>query len=127
MAKEIENLKSVSDKWKTYLAIAVVVATLYLYYSNPLAFNTLTKVLITLVLFGIAVTVFIKSSQGDRFVHFLKETRIELRKVVWPTRQETIKTTGIIMIAVIVVAIFLWIIDAFFTWGVGSISLINIF
>ena len=127
MAKEIENLKSVSDKWKTYLAIAVVVATLYLYYSNPLAFNTLTKVLITLVLFGIAVAVFIKSSQGDRFVHFLKETRIELRKVVWPTRQETIKTTGIIMIAVIVVAIFLWIIDAFFTWGVGSISLINIF
>ena len=127
MAKEIENLKSVSDKWKTYLAIALVVATLYLYYSNPLAFNTLTKVLITLFLFGIAVTVFIKSSQGDRFVHFLKETRIELRKVVWPTRQETIKTTGIIMIAVIVVAIFLWIIDAFFTWGVGSISLINIF
>ena len=127
MAKEIENLKSVSDKWKTYLAIAIVLASLYLYYSNPLAFNTLTKVLITLFLFGIAVTVFIKSSQGDRFVHFLKETRIELRKVVWPTRQETIKTTGIIMIAVIVVAIFLWIIDAFFTWGVGSISLINIF
>ena len=127
MAKEIENLKSVSDKWKTYLAIASVIATLYLYYSNPLDLNTLTKVLITLVLFGIAIIVFIKSSQGERFVHFLKETRIELRKVVWPTRQETMKTTGIIMIAVIVVAIFLWIIDAFFTWGVGSISLINIF
>ena len=127
MAKEIENLKSVSDKWKTYLAIAVVIIALYLYYSNPLAFNTLTKVLITLVLFGVAITVFIKSSQGDRFVHFLKETRIELRKVVWPTRQETAKTTGIIMIAVVIVAIFLWIIDAFFTWGVGSISLINIF
>ena len=76
---------------------------------------------------GIAGIIFIKSAQGDRFLHFLKETRIELRKVVWPTRQETIKTTGIIMIAVIVVAIFLWIIDAFFTWGVGSISLINIF
>ena len=127
MAKEIENLKSVSDKWKTYLAIAIVIATLYLYYSNPLAFNTLTKVLITLVLFGLAITVFINSSQGDRFVHFLKETRIELRKVVWPTRQETAKTTGIIMIAVVIVAIFLWIVDAFFTWGVGSISSINIF
>jgi preprotein translocase subunit SecE len=127
VAKEIENLKSVSDKWKIYLAIAIVIATLYSYYSNPLAFNTLTKVLITLVLFGVAITVFIKSSQGDRFVHFLKETRIELRKVVWPSRQETLKTTGIIMIAVIIVAIFLWIIDAFFTWGVGSISSLNIF
>ena len=70
----------------------------------------------------IAGGVFIKSSQGDRFQHFLKETRIELRKVVWPTRQETFKTTGIIMIAVVIVAIFLWIVDAFFTWGVQSIS-----
>ena len=127
MAKEIENLKTLSDQWKTYLAVAIVIATLIFYYLNPLAFNSLTKVLITLVLFGVAGTVFIKSNQGDRFLHFLKETRIELRKVVWPTRQETIKTTGIIMIAVIIVAIFLWIIDAFFTWGVGSISLLNIF
>ena len=77
MAKEIENLKSVSDKWKTYVAIAVVIATLYLYYSNPLAFNTLTKVIVTLVLFGIAGVIFIKSAQGERFLHFLKETRIE--------------------------------------------------
>ena len=76
MAKEIENLKSVSDKWKTYVAIAVVIATLYLYYSNPLAFNTLTNVIVTLVLFGIAGVIFIKSAQGERFLHFLKETRI---------------------------------------------------
>ena len=127
MAKEIDNLKIVSDKWKTYVAIVIVILALVLYYANPLVFNSLTKVLITLVLFGVAGVIFIRSSQGDRFVHFLKETRIELRKVIWPTRQETLKTTGIIMVAVIVVAIFLWIIDALFTWGVGSISLINIF
>ena len=127
MAKQIENLKSGSDQWKTILAILIVVAGLALYYVNPLAFNALTKVLVTLAVFAIAVTVFVKSDQGDRFVHFLKETRIELRKVVWPTRPETIKTTGIIMVAVVIVAIFLWIVDAFFTWGVQSISSINIF
>ena len=127
MTKQIDNLKSGSDQWKTILAIAIVIATLALYYVNPLNFNTLTKVLITLLLFVIAGAVFIKSTQGDRFLHFLRETRIELRKVVWPTREETAKTTGIIMIAVVVVAIFLWIIDAFFTWGVQSISLLNIF
>ena len=127
MAKEIDNLKSGSDQWKTILAIAIVIAALALYYVNPLNFNTLTKVLITLLWFVIAGAVFIKSTQGDRFLHFLRETRIELRKVVWPTREETAKTTGIIMIAVVVVAIFLWIIDAFFTWGVQSISLLNIF
>ncbi|MFM1546736.1 MAG: preprotein translocase subunit SecE [Candidatus Pseudothioglobus sp.] len=127
MTKQIDNLKSGSDQWKTILAIAIVIAALALYYVNPLNFNTLTKVLITLLWFVIAGSVFIKSTQGDRFLHFLRETRIELRKVVWPTREETAKTTGIIMIAVVVVAIFLWIIDAFFTWGVQSISLLNIF
>ena len=127
VAKQIENLKSGSDQWKTILAILIVVAGLALYYVNPLGSNTLTKVLVTLVVFAIAVTIFVKSDQGDRFVHFLKETRIELRKVVWPTREETIKTTGIIMVAVIIIAIFLWIVDAFFTWGVQSISSINIF
>ena len=127
MTKQIDNLKSGSDQWKTILAIAIVIAALALYYVNPLNFNTLTKVLITLLWFVIAGAVFIKSTQGDRFLHFLRETRIELRKVVWPTREETAKTTGIIMIAVVVVAIFLWILDAFFTWGVQSISLLNIF
>ena len=127
MTKQIDNLKSGSDQWKTILAIAIVIAALALYYVNPLNFNTLTKVLITLLWFIIAGAVFIKSTQGDRFLHFLRETRIELRKVIWPTREETAKTTGIIMIAVVVVAIFLWIIDAFFTWGVQSISLLNIF
>ena len=127
MAKQIENLKSNPDQWKTILAVLILVAGLALYYVNPFDFNSLTKVLITLLVFIGAAMVFIKSSQGDRFVHFLKETRIELRKVVWPTREETAKTTGIIMIAVVIVAIFLWIIDAFFTWGVQSISSINIF
>ncbi len=122
MAKQIDNLKSSSDQWKTILAILIVIAALTLYYINPLNFNSLTKVLVTLFWFVVAGGVFIKSSQGDRFQHFLKETRIELRKVVWPTRQETFKTTGIIMIAVVIVAIFLWIVDAFFTWGVQSIS-----
>ena len=127
MTKQIDNLNSGSDQWKTILAIAIVIAALAFYYVNPLNFNTLTKVLITLLWFVIAGVVFIKSTQGDRFLHFLRETRIELRKVVWPTREETAKTTGMIMIAVVIVAIFLWIIDAFFTWGVKSISLLSIF
>ena len=127
MAKQIENLKSSSDQWKTILAVLILIAGLALYYLNPLGFNSLTKVLVMLAIIIIAVTVFIKSSQGDRLVHFSKETQIELRKVVWPTREETIKTTGIIMIAVVIAAIFLWIVDAFFTWGVQSISSINIF
>jgi len=71
VTNQIDNLKSGSDQWKTILAIAIVIAALALYYVNPLNFNTLTKVLITLLWFVIAGSVFIKSTQGDRFLHFL--------------------------------------------------------
>ena len=109
----------------TVLSIVILVVSIAVFYLNPLGLTTLFKALILLFGLIVAVAIFIKSAQGDRFLHFVKETRIELRKVVWPTREETIKTTGFVLIAVIIVAIFLWIVDAFFTWGVQSISMLN--
>ena len=124
MTKQIDNLKKGSTQFNTVISIVILLCSIALFYLNPLVLNTLFKVLI--LLFGLVVTAyfFIKSAQGERFLYFVKETRIELRKVVWPSREETVKTTGIVVIAVIVVAIFLWIVDAFFTWGVKSISLL---
>ena len=125
MTKQIDNLNKASVQLNTVLSIVILVVSIAVFYLNPLGLTTLFKVLI--MLFGLVASaaIFIKSTQGDRFLHFVKETRIELRKVVWPTREETIKTTGLVLIAVIIVAIFLWIIDAFFTWGVKSISMLN--
>ena len=107
------------------MSVVILVLSIAVFYLNPLGLTTLFKVLIMLFGLVVAAAIFIKSPQGDRFLHFVKETRIELRKVVWPTREETIKTTGFVLIAVIIVAIFLWIVDAFFTWGVQSISMLN--
>lgn len=105
------------------ISILIVVASLALYYLNPLGLNTtLYKVLILLVGLSVAGVVFLKTSQGKRFNNFLLETKIELRKVVWPTRDETVKTTGMIMVAVVIVAIFLSIVDAFFTWAVQLLT-----
>lgn len=105
------------------LSILIVVGFLALFYLDPLELNTtLYKVLVLLAGLVVAGFVFFKSSQGIRLSAFLKETKIELRKVVWPTRDETIKTTGMIMVAVIIVAIFLWIVDAFFTWAVQLLT-----
>ena len=107
------------------MSVVILILSIALFYLNPLGLTTLFKVLIMLFGLIVAAAIFIKSEQGDRLLHFVKETRIELRKVVWPTREETIKTTGFVLIAVIIVAIFLWIVDAFFTWGVQSISMLN--
>ena len=124
MTKQIDNLKKGSVQLNTIISIVILLCSIALFYLNPFVLNTLFKVLILLFSLVVAAYFFIKSAQGERFLYFLKETKIELRKVVWPSREETMKTTGMVMIAVIVVAIFLWIVDAFFTWGVKSISLL---
>ena len=125
MTNQIDNLKKESFQLNTVLSVVILVLSIAVYYLNPFGLTTLFKVIIMLFGIVVAIAIFIKSAQGDRFLHFVKETRIELRKVVWPTREETVKTTGLVLIAVIIVAIFLWIVDAFFTWGVQSISMLN--
>ena len=127
VAKNTDNQKQGLGQLNSVLSIVILVVSIALFYMEPLTQVTLYKVLILLVGVCVAAFVFTQSLQGEKFIHFAKETRIELRKVVWPTREETFKTTGMIMIAVVIVAIFLWIVDAFFTWGVSSVSSLNIF
>ncbi|HIF89224.1 MAG TPA: preprotein translocase subunit SecE [Candidatus Thioglobus sp.] len=127
MAKNADNQKQGLGQLNGALSLAILIASIALFYLDFWQLTTLFKVLILLAGVVVAAFVFTQSSQGERFIHFAKETRIELRKVVWPTREETLKTTGMIMVAVVIVAIFLWIVDAFFTWGVSSVSSLNIF
>ena len=47
----------------------------------------------------------------DRIVRFLKEAKIELRKVTWPTPRQTLASTSVVIIVVIIVSIFLGIVD----------------
>ena len=51
----------------------------------------------------------------------VREARTEVRKVVWPTRKETMQTTGIVLVVVFLVAIMMWIMDTFFGWAVGQL------
>ena len=127
MVNNADNQKQGLGQLNGVLSLAILIASIALFYLEPLTQVTLYKVLILLVGVVVAAFVFTQSLQGEKFIHFAKETRIELRKVVWPTREETIKTTGMVMIAVVIVSIFLWIVDAFFTWGVSSVSSLNIF
>ncbi len=123
MSKSVESQAKAESSVGMILSILIVVGSLALFYLDPLGLNTtLYKVLVLLVGLVLAGFVFFKSPQGVRFNAFLKETKIELRKVVWPTRDETMKTTGMIMVAVVIVAIFLWIVDAILTWAVQLLT-----
>jgi preprotein translocase subunit SecE len=122
MKKQVDSKKS-GYSINAILSIVIFVASLAVFYLNPLALiSLLFKVLILVAGLVVAGLVFISGSEGKSFVSFMKETKIELKKVVWPTREETTKTTGMIIIAVIIVSIFLWIVDAFFTWMVQLLT-----
>jgi preprotein translocase subunit SecE len=116
VAKQIENNKKQTDIiWLMFSLIGVVVSIASFYVLDQ---STLMKVLI--LLGGIVVSIFVlfQGSYGTRIIFFIKETKIELLKVVWPSRNETLKMTLIIIIAVIIIGIFLWLIDMFFLWAV---------
>jgi preprotein translocase subunit SecE len=55
---------------------------------------------------------------GQAAFAFSREALVEARKVVWPTRKETIQTTAAVFALVVVMGIFLWIVDAALLWGV---------
>jgi preprotein translocase subunit SecE len=105
------------DKLKLALAILIVIAGVagfYLLDGYPLIVRVLTVVAGMVVAAGVAWT----SAQGKLFYTFAQESVAETKKVVWPTRKETIQTTAIVGAFVLVMAIFLWIVDASLVWAV---------
>ena len=68
--------------------------------------------------FGIAAT----TTKGIAGIAFAKEAKIEARKVVWPTRAETVQTSLIIMVAVILISLMLWGVDAVLVNIVGFLT-----
>lgn len=74
--------------------------------------SLLYRVLALVALAAIAAYVAVQTSRGGRFAALLKEARVEIRKVVWPTRPELIQTTAIVIVFVLVVALLLWVMDS---------------
>jgi preprotein translocase subunit SecE len=73
------------------------------------------------VLAIVALGVVLTTSKGHRFIEAMKESRVELRKIVWPTRQETWQTTLIVVAVVLVTALLLWGVDSLFGWIISAI------
>ncbi|MFD0740551.1 preprotein translocase subunit SecE [Lysobacter koreensis] len=97
---------SAGDIAKYALALALVAAGVFAFYwfaQWPTALRAL--VVVGGLLAG--AVVFFTSAKGMQTREFLSESRFELRKVVWPTRQEAMRTTWVVMIAVAVLSLIL--------------------
>ena len=86
------------------------------YYSD---YSLLARVLVMLVVTAVSVAIALTTERGHSFNQLRKESWIEVRKVVWPTRQETIQTTLVVMAVVVVVALLLWLVDTLLGLGIA--------
>ncbi|EFY07183.1 preprotein translocase subunit SecE [Succinatimonas hippei] len=80
-----------------------------------------TAIVIAVIIAGLAVTLF--TNKGHALLTFAREAYVELRKVVWPTRQEAVQTTIIVFVGVCVVSLFLYLCDLVFLQVVKAITL----
>ena len=110
MNEKIEVESSGMDTAKLAASVLLLIAGIgafYIYEEHSL----LLRVLGLLVVAGIAVFVAMQTVVGRRVWSFATDARSEVRKVVWPSRQETIQTTLIVFAMVLVMGIILWLVD----------------
>ncbi|MDJ0740691.1 MAG: preprotein translocase subunit SecE [Gammaproteobacteria bacterium] len=99
------------DTVKLVVVAALLVAGVYGFYS--FADQALwIRLAGLLVVIAVAAFVALQTAVGRSVWQFATESRTEVRKVVWPTRQETLQTLLIITIAVLLTALFLWLVDS---------------
>ncbi len=98
------------DTMKLVLAAAIIVVSLWGFYFFA-GYSLLLRVVILLVLTGGAAAVALTSVPGRQLWRFAVDSRMEVRKVVWPTRQETVQTTLIVIVMVLILGIVLWLFD----------------
>jgi preprotein translocase subunit SecE len=110
-----------ADKVKLAAAIVIVIAGVAGYYvlANQATWMRWLPVIGSLALAAVVVAF---SRYGSEFRRFVELARIELRKIVWPTRQETLQTTLVVFGFVIVAGLFFWVLDLVLAWATKALT-----
>lgn len=121
MNAQVEASASVFDVVKQVFSVVFVVAGVaaFYYFSEvPLLYRVLGLVVVALVVVGMMLT----TGVGRNVWGFVLESKQEVRKVVWPTREETFRTTLLVFGMVFIVGLILWLLDMFLFWGVRLLT-----
>ncbi len=120
MATNTEAKGSIFDTIKLLLALVILVAGIvgFYYFGDE---SLLYRVLGLLAMVAVAVGVSMTTLKGKSLLVFMGLSRVEVRKMVWPTRAETMQTTLIVFILVVILAIFLWFVDMLLGAGVKAL------
>ena len=112
MDTKVDKEPTLVDTAKLVAAAVILVGGIaaYYYYADQ---SILLRTIGVLVAAGLAAWVAFQSAQGQALWRFIQASRVELRKVVWPTREETIQTTIAVLVFAVIMGVFFWLLDLF--------------
>ena len=115
-----KNLEAKPNNSFLILAIAVLLSgmVLFYYFSDVRLFYRVVGMITVLILSGF---IGYQSDFGKLVYSYVTDSKVELKKVTWPTKQETTQTTLGVIFVVIVVGILLWLFDMLLGWAIGTL------
>lgn len=121
MNAQTETGASALDTVKLLLAIAVLISGIgaYYYYPDMSVVIRAGGVLASVV---IAIVIVMQTAMGREMWQFIQTSRVELRKVVWPNRQDTTQTTLAVIVFVIILGVFFWGLDMGLLWVTKTLT-----
>ena len=125
-ATNTEDQSGSMDLVKWILVIGLLAAAVVCNYVYGEEISVLIRVISVLAAVGVAAAIATQTEKGRTAVSFAKESRLEIRKVVWPTRKEATNTTLIVLAATAFMALVLWGLDGILVRVVGFITGIRI-
>jgi len=121
MSMQINNEVSVSDLTKQIFSVVFLILGVvgFYYFSSVL----LVYRVIALLVVAVGVLFLLSTTEaGKKVLSFISESKVELNRVIWPTREETTRTTMLVFAMVFVVGFLLWLLDTFLFWGVHFLT-----
>lgn len=121
MSAQADSEASAFDTARLVLAVILLIAGIvgfYYFSGQSLIYRIMSVVGLSVSAIGVILT----TAMGKGFLSFLKDARIEVRKVVWPTRQETVQATLVVVALVFFVGLALWLLDMVLFWGISRLT-----
>jgi preprotein translocase subunit SecE len=115
MNTNTETGPGILETVKLLVTAAIVVAGIVAFYTFEEQ-SILLSVVAVLASLAIAVAVFMQTERGRDLWKFIQGSRVEIRKVVWPTRTEAVQTTITVFVFVLVLGVFFWLLDMGLLW-----------
>tara|TARA_Y100000768_G_scaffold376036_1_gene347591 strand:- start:884 stop:1255 length:372 start_codon:yes stop_codon:yes gene_type:complete len=115
---KVEDNKNNSLLMLVSLLVLLTGIFLFYYFSDARLFYRVVGIILSIV---IATTIAYRTDFGKTVFSYVIDSKAELNKVTWPTKQETTQTTLGVIVIVVIIGLILWLLDMLFAWSVGTL------